>query len=191
MIGLQDALMTLPPGQVADLTGLDGLLAACWDQFAGSNEGGMAAHKLLHRMEDVYWTPPVLTFIVERHGATDCGSTRAELQHWAVDFDAKTATITKVGHRQLEPMAPRLSIKAIAEDIAQAIFDGKEDDRVYWVDDNTVKVQASSIFPTGSGFKMTAEGRRKRLLDHIEKAVGGRAWARSDKSTFKRKEAHP
>lgn len=184
MSSLQDVFTVLPPGYVADPTGLDALLAGCWDTFNGSDGGGMEGYKLLGRMEDVAWTPPVLSFVLERHGGTVCGSSRAELQHWAVDLDARTATITRSGHRQLKPMAPRLSIKAIADEVAQAILDGKEDDRLHWIDVNTVRVQTSSIFPSGSGYKRTVEGRRKTLCGYIENRLAGNGWQRQGRNQF-------
>lgn len=183
---LHDLLMRVEPGNVPEATGLDRLLADHWDQFDGSDAGGMEAYKLLHRMETVQWQPPILTFIIERHGGTVCGSTRAELQHWSVDLDAKTATITKTGHRQLVPMAPRLSIKAIAQEVAQTILDGKQDDRLHWLDENTVMLRASSMFPTGSGFKMTVEGRRKTLCRYVEEILKDHGWAKQGWNVFVR-----
>ena len=60
----------------------------------------MAGHKLIGRMENVEWHPPILTFLIERHGGTVLGSARAELQRWTVDLDRRTATCERVGHRQ-------------------------------------------------------------------------------------------
>jgi hypothetical protein len=75
-------LATLPPGPISDPAALERLLAACWDEFTG-DYGGMEGYKLLGRMEDVTWGPPVLSFSVERHGGTVMGSSRAELQGWS------------------------------------------------------------------------------------------------------------
>jgi hypothetical protein len=55
----------------------------------------------LYRAEDVAWTPPFLTFTLERHGGTVNGSSRAELHHWEVNIETGVATIVKVGRRQL------------------------------------------------------------------------------------------
>jgi hypothetical protein len=173
---------------LADPEWLDTMLADCWDLFAGSDQGGMEADKLLGRMEDVVWTPPVLTFVVERHGGTVCGSTRAELQHWALDFNAMTATITGIGHRQVAPVAPRLSIKAIAEEVAQAILDCNPDERLRWLDDNVVRVRTSSVFPTGSGFKMTVKGRRMRLCRYVWERLAGHGWLKKGWNEFKKAE---
>jgi hypothetical protein len=54
-------------------------------------------------------------------------NTDAELQHWEVDLDARTARIVKSGHRQLKKKAARLSIKTLADEIAQKILDCSED----------------------------------------------------------------
>jgi len=48
----------------------------------------MTADKLLGRMEEVLWSPPDLTFSIERHGAAALGSSRAELQEWMIDVVA-------------------------------------------------------------------------------------------------------
>jgi hypothetical protein len=89
-------LAIVVPGEVADTTELERLLAASWHKFSG-DDGGMSGQKLLGRMENVAWAPPKLTFTIERHGGTVRGSTRAELQHWEVNADQQTAAIEKRG----------------------------------------------------------------------------------------------
>ena len=95
---------------------------------------GMAGHKLIGRMEHVEWNPPVLTFVIERHGGTVLGSTRAELQRWTVDLDRKTATCERAGHRQLSPMAKRVDVGSIADEVANKIVGGESDDRLTWLE---------------------------------------------------------
>jgi hypothetical protein len=85
----------------------------------------MSPEKLLGRMEQVEWSPPVLTFVIERHGRTCVGSTRADLYRWTINFITKTANCEKVGHRQLCPMARRLAIQPFAEEIAAKIIQGQ------------------------------------------------------------------
>lgn len=73
MIDKLDAyLATLPSGPTSDTAELDVLLAACWHSFSG-DYGGMEGRKLLGRMEEVVWKPPILRFTVERHGGTVLG----------------------------------------------------------------------------------------------------------------------
>jgi hypothetical protein len=63
---------TIQPGPISNTGELERLLAACWDELTG-DDGGMEAYKLLNRMEDVAWNPPLLTFVIERHGGTARG----------------------------------------------------------------------------------------------------------------------
>ena len=72
---------------------LEPLLASCWGEFSG-DDGGMMGDKLIGRMEAVEWNPPLLTFVIERHGGTVMGSTRAELQHWEVNIDNTTVLVS-------------------------------------------------------------------------------------------------
>lgn len=179
MMGLEmltDSLASISSGMVEDTAGLDHLLASCWDDLHGSDGGGMQASKLIGRMEDIHWEPPILRFFIGRHGGAACGSSREELQHWEVDLDAGTAEIVKTGHRQLAPMAARAPIKAMAEEICEAILSGKEDDRIRRSDDGSVKVLASEIFPTDSGCKRTVAGRRKRLVEQVEEILQPHRW---------------
>ena len=174
---LKKTLAAISHGEIVDLSGIDRLLAEHWHNLNGSSDGGMEGYKLLDRMEDAQWNPPILRFIVERHGGTVCESTRAELQHWEVNLDSETAEITKTGYRQLEPMAPRISVKGLAEKIAQAILNG-DDDKRFFIDSHNgnVVVNASAVFRTGSGYKRTVEGRRMRLCKYIADILSEHGW---------------
>lgn len=185
MDALRKMLAAMPPGPLGDDLGLDEALAACWDRLRGNAEGGMEGYKLLGRMESIQWQPPTLTFVIERHGGTVKGSTRAELQHWEVDLDKRTASIIKEGHRQLEPMAPRLSIKELAEEIAVMIVSGTKDERTRRRDDGTVEIVLSKIFSTTSAFKRTVQSRRKRLVEYIEQRLAEHGWIRAGKNAFR------
>jgi hypothetical protein len=182
---LLSLLASIPPGPVSDTTELERLLAACWDELSG-DDGGMEGYKLLGRMEVVAWNPPILSFAIERHGGTVMGSTRAEVQHWEVDLEEKTATLAKTGHRQLRPMAKRISIKPLLERILNAIRLGKEDDLVSWHHDE-VFVNTTTIFPKGSAVRMTLEGRRKRLRDAVAGVLLKEGWERLGNDCFRRK----
>ena len=172
---LKDYLNSLEPGPVEETTHLERLLAEVWDDLGGDN-GGMAGHKLIGRMEDVQWNPPLLTFVIERHGGTVLGSTRAELQRWTVDLDRQTATCQRTGHRQLSPMAKRVDVGSIADQIASRIVGGEADDRLTWLKDGRVRVEMGRIFPAQSGYKQTVQGRRRRLREAlIEQAQHRRA----------------
>src|SRR5688500_9723198 len=105
------------------------------------------------------------------------GSTRTELQHWKLNLDNWTACILQEGHRQLLQMASRVSIKAIADEIAQAIL-ARDRNKPFVIDERNgdLVVDASSIFPTGSGFKRTVEGRRMRLCNYLAESLSIHGW---------------
>ena len=182
---LADTFANVSSGSISDPSAVAEPLAKHWHELKGSGEGGMQGDKLHGRMEDVMWKPPILRFVIERHGGTTCGSTRAELQHWEVDLDAGTAEIIKTGHRQLYSMAPRISVKGMAEEIAEAILSG-EKHRSYYRDtgDGNIVVDASRLFPTGSGFKRTVEGRRIRLCKYIEDILTDHGWRKARWNRF-------
>ena len=184
MNSLRTILATIQPGQVDDTTDLERVLAASWDEFTG-DDGGMAGHKLLARMEDVTWNPPVLRFVIERHGGTVLGSTRAELQHWEVNVEKKTAVIVKHGHRQLEPMADRIYPKPLVERILAAIRSGSENELVSFRDDGSISLNTTTIFPSGSAFNMTLAGRRKRLREAVAAVLLKEGWERLGNDEFR------
>jgi len=187
MKALQDLLAALPPGPIPEDTKLDKALAACWDRLKGNAEGGMESYKLVGRMENVQWQSPILKFSIERHGGTTKGSTRAELQHWEVNLDEQTASIVKEGHRQLQTMAPRVSVEAIAKEIAGLILSGRDDDRILRLGNGSMKVRASKVFADGSGFKRTVEGRRKRLVECVRDRLVERGWIAVAGNAFRHK----
>jgi hypothetical protein len=181
---LRAHLATTVPGKITDATALEPLLAACWDEFT-VDHGGMEGYKLLGRMEDVGWQPPTLTFTVERHGGTVMGSSRAELQHWEVHVEQKTAAVVKCGHRQLKPMAERIYIKPLAESILAAIRSGSGNELVEKRDDGTFSLNTTRIFPKGSAVRMTLEGRRKRLREAVAGVLLKEGWQRLGNDIFR------
>lgn len=181
---LQDLLAEFMPGPIANDLGLDSALAACWNRLNGHNDGGMRDYKLLGRMENIEWQPMILTFTIERHGGTMQGSTRAELQHWEVNLTKYTARIVKEGHRQLTPMASRMSIKSLAAEITGLIVNGEDDERISWQDDGTVKIVLSKCV-SSEGFKRTVEGRRKRLVEYVGEQLVEHGWGCVGKNKYR------
>ena len=176
----------LPPGPVADVRTQERLLADCWDDLV-ADDGGMEGYKLLNRMEAVAWNSPTLRFKIERHGGTVMGSSRAEMQHWEVDLEKKTATLAKAGHRQLRPLARRIYIKPLVARILDAVRSGKENGVVSYHDDGKVFVNTTNIFPTRSAVRMTLEVRRKRLRDAVAGVLMKEGWECLGPDCFRRK----
>jgi hypothetical protein len=175
MAELQTYLAGLRPGPIEDTDDVEILLSKCWDKF-DTREGGMKGQKLLDRMEAVSWDPPILTFKIERHAGTINGSTRAALQHWAVDTENTTATLTKTTHRQVRPMGPRINVKPIVEEITASIINHQKDTRLRWEGQKRVRIGTTQIFPKGSAFSMTLEGRRKRFRAALKERLAREGW---------------
>ena len=155
---------------------LQDLLAECWHEFQGSRNTSMEAWKL-YRMRDVEWSPPVLTFTVERHGAVKLGSVYAEIQGWAVDLDQRVAKYQTGKRKPIKERQPRLEAGPIVDELASRITAGEEDSRLKWVTDRRkVRVLVSEILPSRSASKQTLVGRRKRLREALKKRLEPDGW---------------
>jgi hypothetical protein len=178
---LKDYLAGLKPGPLKETSQLAHLLARVWDDLKGDrDEGGMSGEKLItrtgSRMEKVEWDPPVLTFEIERHGAAKAGgSTRAALQRWEVDLDQRSATYKGAGRRQLSPMANRVDVEPIADEIVGLIVGRVKDHRIHWLPDGQVRVEMGKIFPDGPP-KKTVQGRRTRLRKRLIEMLSEKGW---------------
>jgi hypothetical protein len=139
----------------------------------------MVGYKLRDRVEHMEWNPPLLSFHIERHGATVMGSTRAEIQQWEVDVGKGTATLVGFGMRQLYPMDQRLNVRPIADEIAAIIVSGKEDERVRRKG-KTVTVLTGKIIPATN--RQTTAARRKRLAQELERLLIAKGWRRTSKT---------
>ena len=186
LIELNRHCAALPPGPIADVPILERLLAAAWNALTGS-EGGMEGYKLLDRMEAVVWNPPLLSFVVERHGGTVQGSTRAELQHWHVDVERKTALLGKIGWRQLRPPAKRFPMKEFVAEVIEAIRNEQGDDRLQRIGPRKIKLKTCEIFPKGSAYRMTLEARRKAFRSLVASVLIDEGWERHGNDLFERK----
>ena len=172
---LNQYLKRIPPGPINNAADVESLLATCWNQFGG-DAGGMKGEKLHRRMESVVWNPPRLEFVIERYGATVNGSSRADLQHWVVNLDAKTTTLEKVGRRQLSTMQPRLDVVPLTDEIARLILSKSDDARLRWCPDGRVRVLIGKIIPAASAVRQTLEGRRRRFRLALAGLLEGQGW---------------
>ncbi len=186
---LLNYLRSLSTGQILDTSEMERLLAGCWEEFRGGDAEGMAGYKLLGRMHNVDWSPPVLTFLIERHGGTVLGSSRAERHAWTLNVKTRTADCQSSGYAQLRPMQARLDITPIANEIAQLIIDRRDDERLKWNKDGSVRIQVGKILPAGSAVKQTLAGRRKRLSLAIEGTLRNSGWEKLRTNLYARRES--
>jgi hypothetical protein len=183
---LKKHLFALVPGEIAETGRVTALLAACWHEFVGAESQRMHAGKL-GRIENVRWEPPVLSFRIERHGAMGVGSTRAELQHWRVDLDRKTAQCERSrSYRQALPRAEGVRIEPIARELADSIIAGRVDQRLKWQGDETVRILMAKVFPYDSGYMQTVTGRRRRLREALGTLLAQNGWREVRRDVYSR-----
>ena len=144
-----------------------------WHTFDGSRK--MDGYKLLHRMENPVWQPPVLSFSIERHGGTVNGSTRAEVQNWELNVLRRTADIVSTRRRQLHAMAKRVDVKPIAQKVAKDILGERESKKFKRFPDGHIKIKISEVIPN-DGFSQTIRGRRRRFREALRTLLVEQGW---------------
>lgn len=180
MKSLQDLLSTIPPGHMSDGDCLQVLaeLSQCWESIPGSDVKSTTADKL-RRAEEVCWTPPILSFKLERHGGTVLGSGRASLHYWEVNTEQPEARIVNTSVRQLSPKAQVMDIEKMANEIATLILNGVDDRRVTWLEDRQrVQVNIGEVIPQTN--PQTTQGRRKRFRAILASLMSEANWTRQD-----------
>ena len=156
------------------------LLANAWPELDGAGATGMNAEKITtDRVEKLSWDPPVLSFRIERHGATVNGSSRAHVYPWWVDVEDGTAAVGDPTPRQKRPNAPAFDAGQAANEVIRLVVAGAgvSDPRLTWKNGACVKVNLSVLIPDG-GPAQTAQGRRKRFRAKFEPLMTQEGWRR-------------
>jgi hypothetical protein len=156
---------------------IEDALASCWHELKGNEEGGMVAYKLRKgRMEDVVWNPPLLAFAIERHGAVVNGSVYAEVQHWSVNVDTRTATLGETERRLLGMKDKPLKVEPLVDGLIKSIVEHASDSRLKWDGDSKVKALIAEIIPATN--RETTTARRKRFWKALEAKIHAHGWQR-------------
>jgi hypothetical protein len=173
---LQRVMSTTQPGDIADTTRIEELLASCWNELQGG-DGGMAGFKRNGRVEDVKWNPPILGFTIERHGGTVMGSGYAELQSWIVDLESGTATLENDRRKRWlgGPRNSPLKVGPLAAEIAELIKGGKQDPRLKWKSPDEVRVLIGEVIPDDCP-NQTLVGRRMRFKRALQESLRENGW---------------
>ena len=165
---------SLPTGQLEKADTLISFLKPIWGSLSGSSNQSTTASKL-DRMEGISWEPPLLEFILERHGGTVNGSS-VNINNWS-------AAIYKEGHRQLSPTSPRYNATNDAKAIAQLLLQGQYlDPRLEIKLDGRIKVIIAKIVPD-DGAKSTTTARRKRFRSQLSDQLTPHGWV-EEKANF-------
>jgi hypothetical protein len=163
------------------------LLKDCWGEFTGSADTKMGSWKVVRDggPVDLTWSPPVLSFTIDRHGSLVLGSTRAEKQHWDLDLEKRTAHAETAGHRQIHRPASPFSTKqmaAIADQVCSTVQEGPDSTSDYkirgiviWTGSDQIDIRHGVLIPD-AGYQQTTSGRRKRFRAILESKMNAFGW---------------
>jgi len=183
---LKSTLLILNPGAVSEeyVPAVLKALEAAWPLFSGHGDQSTSAFKI-HRAESLTWTPPVLGFLLERHGGTVNGSSRAFLHYWQINLDTRQANIIKYGTRQLRAVARTLKVEPIAEKVADAIVNQREEEGIDRKSPSLVHVKIGQIIPEGN--PQTTASRRKRFRIALTEALKPEGWDEVRPNVYEKK----
>ena len=158
-------------------------VVASWNEFSGSRITKMDALKILRDdgPAEVTWYPPRLSFVIERHGGTVLGSTRAEKQQWTMNLEKRTADQMQIGHHQLHPNAPKLDVNPLANGVCKAVQEGPSSHSrlvsegiIVWKNNDELTVFHGKI--VRGGYPRTVSGRRKRFTADLKSKMERVGW---------------
>lgn len=154
----------------------DAVLAALVRVWPDDVQTALTTAKL-HRWEKPRWASPILSFDIERHGATVHGSKRAEVHTWSVDVDAETVDLVAIRTRQVQKNDARLDVNALAAEVVAVIALGPDGPAVPWLkwsSDGGVEVVTKNLIPMTN--QQTTSSRRKRFGACFRTLIEGEGW---------------
>ena len=179
LVALFEVLSAMPEGTFSfeQVGQIEGLLWENWELFSGNSEGGMARDKLLGRTENMAWNPPVISFDIERHGATVNGSVYGEIQNWTFNLSTGCARFALAGKRLLGERDTPLNAGALADEIAALILAGSDDPRLIRPSPNRVRLKINVIIPSTNA--QTTSSRRKRFIAELIPRLAEQGWRKT------------
>jgi hypothetical protein len=175
-------------GPVVDGKGLIAHLGPVWPTLAGAGDETMEPWKL-GRMENPVWQPPVLTFVIERHGGSALESTHASLQAWTIDLNWVTAIPATIGYREGLARPAPLRVASLVAEIVRLVVNGLDDRRLKWsIDRQTVDIAVGEII-LDDGPKVTVAGRKRRFRVRLKREMAAAGWTKTGPATFTRVQA--
>lgn len=86
--------------------------------------------------------------LLERHGETVNGSSRASLHFWEVDTSKFEARLIGASTRQVSPGSKVMDVEKIAQEVARLTIDGIDDCRLAWSNDRQlVSINMNVVIP--------------------------------------------
>jgi hypothetical protein len=178
-------LREYPAGPVAasKVDELFKLVVASWQKFSGSGKTSMEARKILRGEgpEEVSWSPPYLSFVIERRIGTVFGSIRVEKQRWTLNLEKRTADQMWIGRRQLRPNATKFDVKPLADRVCEAVQEGPSsasrlvsDGIIFWKSDDELIVLHGRIIR--GEYQRTVGRRRNRFIADLKSKMETIGW---------------
>ena len=133
----------------------------------------------LGRIENMtYKSPDVITFEIERHGATVHGSSYAQVHQWTVNLTEIKAICNPYYKKRVVGIrdAP-LKIQPLAQKVADAIINFNHENKyLKWKSDDKVKILIGHIIPETN--LQTTTSRRKRFRNKLDEMLKPHCWSR-------------
>ncbi|BFN37822.1 hypothetical protein [Fidelibacter multiformis] len=175
---LRKYLESLPSGKIEkgqDVFKVKHYISNCWDIFKysdGKNINSVINNKPIY---NVVWNPPVIKFKIPEY-YNNRSTTRVDCEEWHLDLDTKIAKCYIGGYIQLLPKKPRLNVKPIAEELVPIIINRKEDPRIEWKKDGSVRIKLGEIITSDRQFNRTVQDRRKRFKAELNRLLEEQGW---------------
>jgi hypothetical protein len=127
-----------------------------------------------------------VTFVIERHGGTVAGSTRAKLHRWTIDLNLAEASCDPSSRfRQLNPRDAQLRTEPLVSEVVEQIIAGRDSEKLKWLSDRSLVRILVSKFITG-GFKQTEQGRRQRFREVLDRRLEAAGWTKVQLDVYRR-----
>ncbi|MEB8534630.1 hypothetical protein, partial [Acidithiobacillus ferriphilus] len=151
-------------------------LIEAWPYIKGSDAEKTFSDKLC-RIEKLTWNNPLLEFILERHGPTVSGSSRAPLHIWSVDVTKMKATVKKGKYRQLEKRSKKFQFKKAIEEVINLVVSKSDHEWLDWDPErNRARIFITRIIPNNAPGQ-TVSGRRRRFRELLQPALKEVGWS--------------
>lgn len=173
---LVEYLTAHPPGPIAESGELATQLTACWGQFTGNSGARVPAPELPLRLRNATWRPPILSFELAQAAAANAGDPHPDTLRWVLDVEQRTAALAPPAHASFPPARPKHNMLELAEQIVRLILARREDLRLRWYSDGSVRVAVGAILPEGVGFKQTVSNRRKKFRLALDEQLPAAGW---------------
>jgi hypothetical protein len=178
---LQQALAAAQPGPCQHGEAVAAALVRAWNHLHGSYAGEMCREKLVGAVVDLRWSPPVLSFGVQR-GHID-GHDEEHVQAWQVDVQDGVAWIAT--ERRLT-LPPKTDAAALAVALVEQLVTGGGSPAVVSKPGGRVSIRPGEVPGLDIGFAETLAGRHRRFRGALDQAMAAAGFTRVGAYRYRR-----